>query len=95
MYKIRSFFASKFLAFLLLLAFTVSTLAQSAPPKAEMRVVETATGKDTGELIDRARFDSGNWLPTENLSFISACKNSRRTRRQLICIRKAAFINMF
>jgi prolyl oligopeptidase len=29
----------------------------------ELRVVETATGKDTGELIDRARFGAGDWLP--------------------------------
>ncbi len=28
----------------------------------ELRVVETATGKDTGELIDRARFGAGSWL---------------------------------
>src|SRR6266545_860828 len=28
----------------------------------ELRVVETATGKDTGELIDRARFGAGDWL---------------------------------
>jgi prolyl oligopeptidase len=29
----------------------------------ELRLVETATGKDTGELIDRARFGAGDWLP--------------------------------
>ncbi|HEY8560864.1 MAG TPA: prolyl oligopeptidase family serine peptidase [Pyrinomonadaceae bacterium] len=29
----------------------------------ELRVIETATGKDTGVLIDRARFSSGDWLP--------------------------------
>jgi prolyl oligopeptidase len=29
----------------------------------EMRVVETATGRDLGELIDRVRFDPGEWLP--------------------------------
>jgi len=29
----------------------------------ELRVVETATGKDTEELIDRARFGAGDWLP--------------------------------
>jgi prolyl oligopeptidase len=29
----------------------------------ELRIVETATGKDTGELIDRARFGAGDWLP--------------------------------
>jgi len=29
----------------------------------ELRVIETATGKDTGEFIDRARFGAGDWLP--------------------------------
>ena len=29
----------------------------------EIRVLETATGRDLGERIDRARFDAGNWLP--------------------------------
>lgn len=29
----------------------------------ELRVVETATGKDTGDLIDRARKGAGAWLP--------------------------------
>ena len=29
----------------------------------EMRVLETATGKDMGERIDRARFGAGAWLP--------------------------------
>ena len=29
----------------------------------EMRVIETATGKDTGERIDRTRFGAGSWLP--------------------------------
>ncbi len=29
----------------------------------ELRVVETATGKDVGEFIDRSRFGSGDWLP--------------------------------
>ena len=29
----------------------------------ELRVIETATGKDTGEFIDRSRFGSGDWLP--------------------------------
>lgn len=35
----------------------------------ELRVVETATGKDTGELIDRARFGAGDWLP-DGKSFV-------------------------
>jgi prolyl oligopeptidase len=29
----------------------------------EIRVIETATRKDMGERIDRARFDAGTWLP--------------------------------
>jgi prolyl oligopeptidase len=29
----------------------------------EIRIIETSTGKDTGDLIDRARFGSGDWLP--------------------------------
>jgi len=29
----------------------------------ELRVIETATGKDIGEFIDRSRFGSGDWLP--------------------------------
>lgn len=29
----------------------------------EIRVVETATGKDMGERIDRARWEAGSWLP--------------------------------
>ncbi len=29
----------------------------------ELRVIEIATGKDTGEFIDRARFGAGDWLP--------------------------------
>jgi len=35
----------------------------------ELRVVETATGKDLGERIDRTRFASGAWLP-DNKSFV-------------------------
>ncbi len=35
----------------------------------ELRVVETATGKDTGELIERSRFGGGNWLP-DGKSFV-------------------------
>lgn len=35
----------------------------------ELRIVETATGKDTGELIDRARFGAGDWLP-DGRSFV-------------------------
>jgi hypothetical protein len=36
----RSLFTGKFIAFLLLLAFTVSTPAQTGPPKAEIREVK-------------------------------------------------------
>jgi len=35
----------------------------------ELRVVETATGKDMGELIDRVRFGAGDWLP-DGKSFV-------------------------
>jgi prolyl oligopeptidase len=35
----------------------------------ELRVLETATGKDMGEHIDRARFGAGAWLP-DNHSFL-------------------------
>ena len=35
----------------------------------ELRVIETATGKDSGELIDRARFGAGDWLP-DGKSFV-------------------------
>jgi len=35
----------------------------------ELRVVETATGKDMGERIDRTRFGSGDWLP-DGTSFL-------------------------
>jgi prolyl oligopeptidase len=35
----------------------------------ELRVIETATGKDMGELIDRARFGAGDWLP-DGKSFV-------------------------
>jgi len=54
----RSLLTAKFIAFLLLLAFTISTLAQTGPPKAEIREV-----KDTyfGQTIS----DWYRWL--ENL----------------------------
>lgn len=29
----------------------------------EIRIVETATGRDLGERIERARWEAGNWLP--------------------------------
>jgi len=35
----------------------------------EMRVIETATGRDLGERIDRCRFGAGAWLP-DNRSFL-------------------------
>lgn len=35
----------------------------------ELRVIETSTGRDLGERIDRARFGAGAWLP-DNHSFL-------------------------
>ncbi len=35
----------------------------SGSENGELRIIETATGKDLGEFIDRARFGSGDWLP--------------------------------
>src|ERR1043165_9057277 len=42
---------------------------EGAAENGEMRVIETATGKDMGERIDRARFGAGAWLP-DNHSFL-------------------------
>ncbi len=39
------------------------TISLGGSENGEMRVVETATGKDMGERIDRARFGAGAWLP--------------------------------
>ena len=35
----------------------------------EIRVVETATGRDTGERVPRARWEAGSWLP-DNSGFL-------------------------
>ncbi|HXT62306.1 MAG TPA: prolyl oligopeptidase family serine peptidase [Pyrinomonadaceae bacterium] len=45
------------------------TISVGGSENGEMRVIETATGKDMGERIDRARFGAGNWLP-DNRSFL-------------------------
>lgn len=39
------------------------TISVGGSENGEMRVVETATGRDLGERIDRARFGAGAWLP--------------------------------
>jgi prolyl oligopeptidase len=39
------------------------TVSIGGSENGEMRVIETATGKDMGERIDRARFGAGAWLP--------------------------------
>ena len=39
------------------------TISVGGSENGEMRVVETATGRDTGENIDRCRFGAGAWLP--------------------------------
>ncbi len=45
------------------------TISVGGSENGEMRVIETATGKDMGERIDRARFGAGAWLP-DNHSFV-------------------------
>ncbi|HEV8140503.1 MAG TPA: prolyl oligopeptidase family serine peptidase [Pyrinomonadaceae bacterium] len=45
------------------------TISVGGSEMGEMRVVETASGKDLGERIDRARFGAGAWLP-DNHSFL-------------------------
>lgn len=45
------------------------TISVGGSENGEMRVIETATGKDLGERIDRARFGAGAWLP-DNHSFV-------------------------
>ena len=45
------------------------TISVGGSENGEMRVIETATGKDLGERIDRARFGAGTWLP-DNRSFV-------------------------
>jgi prolyl oligopeptidase len=39
------------------------TISIGGSENGEMRIVETATGRDLGERIDRARFGAGVWLP--------------------------------
>ena len=39
------------------------TISLGGSENGEMRIVETATGRDLGERIDRARFGAGVWLP--------------------------------
>jgi prolyl oligopeptidase len=58
----------------------------------EIRVVETATGKDMGERIDRAREDAGYWLPDGKSFLYNRTKNFQTARRQPSCIRKAVSI---
>ncbi|HZE68436.1 MAG TPA: prolyl oligopeptidase family serine peptidase [Pyrinomonadaceae bacterium] len=45
------------------------TVSVGGSEMGEMRVVETGTGRDMGERIDRARFGAGAWLP-DNHSFL-------------------------
>ena len=45
------------------------TISVGGSENGEMRVIETATEKDMGERIDRARFGAGAWLP-DNHSFL-------------------------
>ena len=45
------------------------TISLGGSENGEMRIVETATGRDLGERIDRARFGAGVWLP-EGRSFL-------------------------
>jgi prolyl oligopeptidase len=43
--------------------FVCYTVSIGGSENGEMRVIETATGRDMGERIDRARFGAGAWLP--------------------------------
>ena len=45
------------------------TVSIGGSENGEMRVIETATGRDLGERIDRCRFGAGAWLP-DNRSFL-------------------------
>lgn len=45
------------------------TIAAGGSELGELRVVEVATGRDTGERIDRARLGAGSWLP-DNRGFL-------------------------
>jgi len=39
------------------------TVSLGGSENGEMRVLETSTGRDLGERIDRARFGAGSWMP--------------------------------
>ena len=41
------------------------SLAAGGTEMGELRVIEVATGHDTGELIDRVRIGAGSWLPDD------------------------------
>src|SRR5206468_7854840 len=43
------------------------TISLGGSENGEMRIVETATGRDLGERIDRCRFGAGAWLPDNHL----------------------------
>ena len=45
------------------------TVSIGGSENGEMRVIETAAGRDLGERIDRCRFGAGAWLP-DNRSFL-------------------------
>lgn len=45
------------------------TISVGGSENGEMRVLETATGRDLGERIDRCRFGAGAWLP-DSRSFL-------------------------
>src|SRR5437016_49620 len=45
------------------------TISVGGSENGELRVIETATGRDLGENIDRCRFGAGVWLPN-NQSFL-------------------------
>jgi prolyl oligopeptidase len=45
------------------------TISLGGSEMGEIRVIETATGRDLGERIDRARFGAGAWLP-DGKSFV-------------------------
>ena len=45
------------------------SIAAGGSEMGELRVIEVATGRDTGELIDRVRIGAGSWLP-DNRGFV-------------------------
>src|SRR4029078_8122913 len=44
-------------------AFVSYSIAVAGTENGELRILETKTGRDLDERIDRARFSSGEWLP--------------------------------